>query len=690
LNGHAVLGNLGTARPASTARRVLLATLLGALSLPCPGCNETARPLNPGEGASRQVVDIVSANAPSRLTVRNGVLFWADADFVPLKALVLAAGTTTPLFTPLGVPESLVLDGQNLYWIGGGRLYRTSIDGASTVVIDSASRDPVSGVTPAIAVDGTSVYWVTTIYDAGCSIACRFTIRRVPKSGGAPAVLVSTYFERISGLAVAGGQLYWEENENYPVAADGSGGSAIWTIPVGGGTATMVVDGCLNGLYCVAPAQGSWIAVGGIRTDGSDIYFAASDPSGYRVLKVPAMGGPVSVMASVRLGFENTGAADIELDGTTVYWGDINSVRAVPKAGGAVSTLSATQDPVVYLAYTDGRLYWVESPGFRAGAGRIRTMPASGGAATTVITEVLSGVAITADPSFVFWAEGGEWGREEGFGRIARVTADGASLVVLAESAQPSASAPFDVDDSTLFFVDQWNIKKVPSRGGRVERLAFGGMVLDVVTDGVYVFWSMLGDIVARVSIQSGAVLPLYTAGPQRTGHAASRMTPQPQLGPAAGWGWGPEGRIRLGSTHVYWLDVYGTIWRVSKDSGSLEIVIPHSSAGATDFVIAGEYVVYSEWDGGRIRRTSLTGSDTTTLVALNPDQTRRLATDGTSLYWIDQSHIGKVRISGGLPETIEGRIAADAYVAEGIAVDSTSLYWTESDANLIRRAKPK
>jgi len=100
--------------------------------------------------------------------------------------------------------------------------------------------------------------------------------------------------------------------------------------------------------------------------------------------------------------------------------------------------------------------------------------------------------------------------------------------------------------------------------------------------------------------------------------------------------------------------------------------------------------VVYAEWDGARIRRVSLASGDTLTLARLFPDQTRRLATDGISVYWIDQSSVGKVSLSGGPPATIAGRIAADASRAEGIAVDLTRVYWTEADAGAVMAAKPK
>ena len=192
--------------------------------------------------------------------------------------------------------------------------------------------------------------------------------------------------------------------------------------------------------------------------------------------------------------------------------------------------------------------------------------------------------------------------------------------------------------------------------------------VSDVATDGAFAYW--VEDPTATVR----KVLP--NGGPITTLASGS----------------GPAGAVRLDASYVYWLDHIDTIRRVPKDGGSTETVDGPVGGALTDFVVNGANVFFSEWDGARIRQTFVSGGAITTLVINRmPDQTRRLATDGQSIYWIDQVDVGKVPVTGGSAEYfVLGGIISDPFLAGGIAVDQTSVYWTESATNAITMATPK
>ncbi len=66
------------------------------------------------------------------------------------------------------------------------------------------------------------------------------------------------------------------------------------------------------------------------------------------------------------------------------------------------------------------------------------------------------------------------------------------------------------------------------------------------------------------------------------------------------------------------------------------------------------------------------------------------LTTDGVTVYWVDQLQVGKVPVAGGSRAFVAGGLASSPFVANGIAVDDKSVYWTEVAASTIKVATPK
>jgi hypothetical protein len=642
-----------------------------ALGMTLWGCSDATAPSGDGNGdgngnpVQREISVLGFAPAPSRLVVRDDALYWLDASEVPLNRLSLTDGGFTP-YPAFPIPEFAVSDGQDVYWVSANRLYRTSLDGTATTLLQEGERD--RGVTAAIVMDQTHVYWANSVPGGACSPACTFEIIQVPKSGGAPTTLTTTS-QTVVALAIAGGHLFWEEQRSGPVNADGSIGSAIRKVSIVDGTVTGLVDGRLNGII-PPPSPGfipaSWHPRGGIATDGATVYFADADfVDSYRVMSVSAEGGDVAIMADITTGDLSNFARDLELDADNVYWVDLNSLKALPKGGGAHTELAGSLVSPVSPAYEAGRLFWLETECCAHGQkGTIRTMAAGGGNPATLKDGIDAPVNISVDMSNVYWVEGGSIGETERFGRIARVAHDGAAETILVESAE---GGPFTVDDTHLYFANGFTIKRVPISGGAVERLAIGGSyVADLSTDGTHVYWIQdPTSAISKVSVNGGGITNL--AG-----------------------GRGPAGVIRLDATHVYWLDHDDVIKRIPKEGGTPATVVGPVPGFVTDFVVDGVNVYFSEWDGGRIRKVARSGGDVSVLAFPGIDQTRRLATDGLSVYWIDQLQLGKVPVGGGELELIVGGIASSPFGASGVAVDATSVYWTEIAGNVLKMATPK
>ena len=615
------------------------------------------------------VATVTRAPGPSQLVVQNDILYWLDSSSAPFKRLSLAGGATpVALFQSFSAPENELSDGSYVYWVGGARLFRSTLDGTITTRLDSADS-PAPAV---MAMDTNNIYWVGAA-PSSCSPPCRWSIRRVPKTGGAATTVATTADAVVDfmALAVTGGYVFWEEGGVGPAAADGSVGSKILKVSLAGGTATTVVDGLENGLI-PPPSPGfipaSWHPRGGIVADTDSVYFADADFfQSYRVMSVAVSGGPINILLADTTGDMNDFVRSMTSDATTLYWVDLNQVRSMAKTGGAVTNLAGQRTiPPWSVTRVGSNLYWIEAPCCAHGdRGKIYTVPISGGTPVIRQDSLDSPSSIASDAGHVFWLEGGAIGAIEGFASLRSRALGGGNARTLIESA---AGGPFAADANAIYWADKWTIKRLPLAGGPPQRIVTGDFYIqDVATDGVNVYWVENGpfSVVRSVPVNGGAITTLG-AGP------------------------GPAGRIRIDGTYVYWLAHDDEIDRVPKVGGTPIRLVGPIPGLATDFALDANNVYISGWDSGTIWKAPLAGGTLTSLASPGPDQTRRIEADGGKVYWIDQRDVASLTADGHTQVPIYGGVLSDPFSHNGLAFDSHSVFWTEVADDAILKATPK
>lgn len=583
---------------------------------------------------------------PAHLKIKDINLFWSDGSDTPIKNMLLTEGNITSVVRQLGDPINVVVNGQNLYWIGSGTeigntLYKSTLDGTSSTVLTEGKKDVEA--TNDIILDDTNVYWVNST-----SSPNTYTIEKVPLAGGESTTLVST-LKPIMSMTRDATHLYWLEGQ-FPDPC------IIKKMPLGSGAESVVVDG--NDTY------NSF--TGNIVVQGSNIFVLEIQdpyPDNSRLIKfdinsaIPTFIADIPALPKM-----------LAIDESNVYWIDSTSVNYVSVNGGTITTLASGLDSPVNITLDSQNVFWVETICCAHGqTGSIKKVPISGGTVTTLIDEVDAPQLVVLDAPNMYWIEGGPIGEEEGFGRIAKMPIEG-GIISTVISGITGGSMPIAVDDLHVYFADRWTIKKVSQEGGSIENLAIANFYIhDITTDGISVYWIEDGPFtkIGKVSVNGGVEEIL-----------SNELS-------------GPSGPITIHNSYVFWMAHYDTIAKVSIDGGLTEVI----AAGLpflSDFVVDDTHAYFSEQDTGDIKKVSINDGTITELIGLSGATWRKLAVDSQNLYWIDQVNLGKIPIGGGTSTIIDSGIQSDVYNPNSIVIDSTSIYWTEVGSGKIKMAQPK
>ncbi|MGO9839230.1 MAG: hypothetical protein ACLP1X_34040 [Polyangiaceae bacterium] len=246
-------------------------------------------------------------------------------------------------------------------------------------------------------------------------------------------------------------------------------------------------------------------------------------------------------------------------------------------------------------------------------------------------------------------------------GAALSVPLGGGSPVTLASG--PGCAVGLAVDTASLYVagLDGDSIMKVPVAGGALTSVAPSpDAPIGVAVDATNVYWTTAGGSVMKAPIGGGT--PMVLASGQKS---CTRPV------------------VDSATASVYWGDPDdGTIMRVPLDGGASTLVT--SGGAATDIAVAGADVVFAS--GYTLMKAPLGGGSPTSLGTAAGAPVLAVASDGASAYFTSYGSIWKVALAAGQGAAV----ASNQDAPSAIAVDATSVYWTNGQGGQVMKLTPK
>jgi len=260
-----------------------------------------------------------------------------------------------------------------------GRVMKVPVDGGAPVTLASGfSGGPPGGALGGIAVNTSSVYWISQGYaPPGCTPCFFGGVGQVPLGGGSVTTLAA-----IGGSAIAVDRtsVYYYGVRTSPLPWVGE----VVAAPLDGGS----------------PSTLALASPGAIAVDSTNVYW--TDGAALAVLKVRLGGGTPTTLASVQ-----GSPGRIAVDATSVYWTDgtcpsdggtcNGAVMKVSLGGGAPATLASGNTPTG-IAVDGTTLYWTDSRD-----GTVMMVPLGGGSPATLASGQSQPWSIAVDATSVYW-----------------------------------------------------------------------------------------------------------------------------------------------------------------------------------------------------------------------------------------------------------------------------------------------
>lgn len=279
---------------------------------------------------------------------------------------------------------------------------------------------------------------------------------------------------------------------------------------------------------------------------------------------------------------------------------------------------------------------------------------------------------IAVDDASVYWTENSG---------VAKVAKDGGAVIVLAtDQYAPSFIA---LDSTSAYWTDDGSgsVAKVPLGGGTVTTLAAAhdGYAIGIALSSTQVYWTNAFAVLS-MPLDGGAVVTLA-----------------PQQNSATG--------VVVDATSVYWANQYHTVMKMPLEGGvATTLAAIQSLTPSGGIAVDGTSVYWGTSGGGdgTVVKTPLAGGSITTL-ATGQNLPNQIAVDGTSVYWTNSGYVTftpggfdepdasfpgsvvKVPLDGGAPTTLSAGGSP-----QGIAVDATSVYWTDGPGGHVWKLTPK
>jgi hypothetical protein len=255
------------------------------------------------------------------------------------------------------------------------------------------------------------------------------------------------------------------------------------------------------------------VGIADLQVDGTYVYWA--DLHG-RISRAPVCGGPGTI-----LGMANSGwPIWMAFDDTWIYVANYASnVEVIPKGGGAASNLALVSDTqqAVAIGVHAGFLYVGTGP-YRGGGvpagpneGELLRAPLSGDAGVPVAMFIADPVGhLNFDAQNVYWLDISA--------NISRMPVDGGAVSLLVQRPPDSYTPGFAVDATNLYWSDgpltntpvtssSSHVYEQPLSGGAATTLATGFQFSGMAADATNLYWlDTSAQAVQSVSLAGGAV----------------------------------------------------------------------------------------------------------------------------------------------------------------------------------------
>jgi len=613
-------------------------------------------------GLIEQLADVLAWGRPGIGDIRHAgdELYFTDGSEFPLSKVDLTSGVVTPLAYAMRAVPGMTLAGDHLLWTDFlADFGETGCAGLGVVralvVANADGSDPhrvAAGDTcgpPAQEYplsDGVYAYWIRV--DATGPF-----IERVPLIGGAA--------ERIAPI----GDTSWTT-----FALDAT--DIYWTESLGAGVPSLIrrcpLAGCGLGSPTVVSTGDNYSFEGGIVVDDTYVYAGLRREGSFApaIARVPKSGGTLTDIIA------DASARGLTSDGTDFFWfddagGNFSQIETAPITGGTPVALASDIFLMRGLAISPTHVYWIEATsGTNANDGKIRRVPKSGGAIEDLKTDAVWPEHIQVEPQTgaVIYADGGQdENREQG---IRRVSLAGVTTTI-ARGIPPSQ--PLAVDATGVYVGAGFSIAKLGRTGLGVAA------TFSQLSDGVSKIEADGSNVYVLTSDPFGTVIAIPTTGvPTKT-----------VLGSANGF----TTQLRQNTNDVFVNSLSsGSVLRFPK-TGGLTDALADSLAFPYEFVVDDSYAYVVESDARSISRIDL-GTKAQTTFASTPLFTGwwAMTHDASAVYLMDYGAIRRYSKPTGAETMPYGPVFHDPFVDRAsIAVDGSSLYWTETLLGAVKRA---
>jgi hypothetical protein len=170
---------------------------------------------------------IVEIDTPQGVAVNSSSIFWTSRDLGAIGRADLDGGEIKPkLVSSIVGPCGISLDSGHIFWSGaGGTIGRSSLGGGFP---EPEFVNPAGGVLCGVAVNSTSIYWVTT--NTGFIFPGTTIGRAKLNDGSEMEKSIIGDANGPCGIAIFGSQLYWANSVTNTIGRadiDGNGASGV-------------------------------------------------------------------------------------------------------------------------------------------------------------------------------------------------------------------------------------------------------------------------------------------------------------------------------------------------------------------------------------------------------------------------------------------------------------------------------